>query len=503
MKESYLTNPRGISVMNSFILMSLFSKTKLKPNLICVCRTLLLLFSQLRHTFNRKSLFITFLLVPLLPLFAATSKKTNEKEWTLETYVAEVLQSDEHLKEVQNKSLSLQANYKIPQIQSKTQLSLRPSWNKEFQFKGLTSAVTQTLPTGTSFEISETEYFIPYQTNLGAYDRSLTGSISQDLLRNFLGRNQKWIQKSAELKVLAEKTLLKFENLKICTQAVNKYLDLYQKQEQVKLYKQIETDSKKSLNLIKRLYRQRLINKIDFLSAQTDFIETQKTVRDLELAYTSSQTEASKYISKPIKKIKAPDKIELMENNNKNFDIESSKLKKEASVLDANIAKNALLPSLKLGIETTRFYQSVEHLHHDEFTIALTMDIPLFRKDLKLESEKQNAYLESQKALLNKKKINSDSQVQILKSSLKRLKEKYDSQIQQIKLQKKKLIESRRLLRAGKMEYERYTQRRDELFRLEAHQHELSSEKISTLLNLAIETGATPKLCSGIESQKI
>lgn len=487
--------------MHYFI--SLFLKTKFETNFVFFYRPLFSLFSHPRHPFKRKSLLVILLLVQATPLFVVASKKTNEKVWTLETYVAEVLQSDEHLKEVQNKSLSLQSNYKIPQIQSKTQLSLRPSWNKEFQFKGLTSAITQTLPTGTSFEISETEYFIPYHTNLGAYDRSLTGSITQDLLRNFLGRNQKWIQKSAELKVLAEKNLLKFENLKICTQAVNTYLDLYQKQEQVKLYKQIETDSKKSLNLIKRLYRQRLINKIDFLSAQTDFIETQKTVRDLELAYTSSQTEASKYISKPIKKIKEPDKIELLEENNENFDIESSKFKKEASILDAHIAKNALLPSLKLGIETTRFYQSVGQLHDDEFTIALTMDIPVFRKDLKLESEKQNAYLESQKALLNKKKVNSDSRIQILKSNLKRLEEKYDSQIQQIKLQKKKLIESRRLLRAGKMEYERYTQRRDELFRLEAHQYELSSEKISTLLNLSIETGSTPKLCSGIESKKI
>ncbi len=489
--------------MSFFNLISLFLKTKFKPSLAYIYRILLILFSHPRHPFIRKNLLVILLLIQAVPFFAAASKKTNEKEWTLETYVTEVLKSDEHLKEVQNRSLSLQSNYQIPQVQSKTQLSLRPSWNKELQFKGLTSAVTQTLPTGTSFEVSGTEYFIPYQTNLEAYDRSLTGSITQDLLRNFLGRNQKWIQKSAELKVLAEKNLLKFENLKICTQAVNTYLDLYQKQEQVKLYKQIETDSKKSLNLIKRLYRQRLINKIDFLSAQTDFIETQKTVRDLELAYTSTQTEASKYISSPIKKVKAPDKMELLEESNKNFDIEASKLKKEASILDAHIAKNALLPSLKLGIEATRFYGSTGQLHDDEFTIALTMDVPLFRKDLKLESEKQNAYLESQKALLNKKKINSDSQVQILKSSLKRLEEKYDSQIQQIKLQKKKLIESRRLLRAGKMEYERYTQRRDELFRLEAHQYELASEKISTLLNLAIETGATPKLCSEIESEKI
>ncbi len=440
-------------------------------------------------------LYVILLLLQAVPLYAATPQNNNRK-WTLEAYVTEVLHSNEHLKEIKKRSLSLQSSYKIPQVQSKTQLSLKPSWNKEFEFKRFTTALTQTLPTGTSFEISETEYLIPYQTNRGAYKRSLTGSITQDLFQNFLGRSQKWIQKASELKISSEKNRLQFEILKICAQAVNQYLKLYQRQEQVRLYKQIERDSKQSLRLIRRLYRQKLINKIDFLSAQNDFIETQKNVLDLKLAYTTAQAKASEYISKPIKKIRVPNPIELLEESNKNFDIESSKLKKEASILEANIAKEALLPSLKLGIETTRFYQSMKPAHDDEFTIALTMSLPLFRKDLRLELEKQNAYLESQKALLNKKKINSDSQIQILKSRLKRLEEKYASQTQQIKLQKKKLTESRRLLRAGKIEYDRYTQRRDELFRLEAHQYELSSEKISTFLNLALENGITPKLCS-------
>ncbi len=141
---------------------------------------------------------------------------------------------------------------------------------------------TQSMPTGTTFEISG-QKFLELQNPIGqALDRRYSARISQDLFRNAFGKSQSARANKGRNDYEVSKLQFRQAIANSCEQAFTLYTDAYIQQEVAELLRSQFEDAKKAVAISRKLFKNKLINKVDKLTSESDFIDTQLQVQQAE-----------------------------------------------------------------------------------------------------------------------------------------------------------------------------------------------------------------------------
>jgi outer membrane protein TolC len=134
---------------------------------------------------------------------------------------------------------------------------------------------TQMFPYGTSLTLQGNKFLEAQNPLFQVVDRSYSATLSQDLANNVFGKSQQ--AESAQGEKDYEAAELEFRQALVdtCEQAFTLYTDAYIQQEITALLQVQLQDAQQALNISRKLFRDKLINKVDQLTSENDFIDTQ------------------------------------------------------------------------------------------------------------------------------------------------------------------------------------------------------------------------------------
>ena len=134
---------------------------------------------------------------------------------------------------------------------------------------------TQLTPTGTSLEVSAQKFWEIQNPLFSALDRRYSAKITQDIFRNAFGKTQRAQSKQAGIDYEVAELVYRQSLVQTCETAFNIYSDAFIQQEIVELLHKQYKDAQKALKVSRKLYKDKLINKIDKLNSESDFINVQ------------------------------------------------------------------------------------------------------------------------------------------------------------------------------------------------------------------------------------
>ena len=140
--------------------------------------------------------------------------------------------------------------------------------------QNVSGTYTQNFPTGTSLELSGQKFLEVANPLFSSTDRQYSATISQDLFRNAFGEVQKSQAKKAQKDLEVAELEFRQSIVGACEEAFNLYVDTFIQQEVSQLLDSQLRDAKQALRISMRLYKDRLITKIDKLSSESDYINT-------------------------------------------------------------------------------------------------------------------------------------------------------------------------------------------------------------------------------------
>lgn len=234
---------------------------------------------------------ITFFLI-LLPV-AATAAPT---ELSLSQFVRAYLDNSEEV-------IAQKANLEIAQSQLTiaqdlwaAQFTLTPSkYQTEVDYT-LTSTGTestysetldqlngewsQSLPKGFNLSFIAQKNLSNSNESTTGVDTDLKSTISMELWNNFLGRQESARIDAYAARLASHELKLRLISHNQCLQAVNLYLEGATALAKDSVFQQKYETSKKAYDIARRAYRQRLIRRIDLISAEGDQINSEAQLKD-------------------------------------------------------------------------------------------------------------------------------------------------------------------------------------------------------------------------------
>ncbi len=153
---------------------------------------------------------------------------------------------------------------------------------------------TQNMPTGTTLEISGQKFLETQNPLFNATDRRYSAKVTQDLIKNSFGKSQRAQSKQGQTNYEVAQLEYRQAIVNSCEQAFSLYSDAYIQQEIAKLLRAQMKDAEKALKISRNLFRDRLIDKVDKLSSESDFIDTRLQVElaEQKLINTKRQIQA-------------------------------------------------------------------------------------------------------------------------------------------------------------------------------------------------------------------
>ncbi len=237
----------------------------------------------------------------------------SQKSWTLplafEPFLKSYLATSS---EILNAQRSL-AQAKRSNIQSKDQWKSRLTATPQLSFEtqkfdsnlrddnsnrtsNLVGQFTQEAPTGTRLELNAQKYIETQNPLFSSLDRSYSAKITQDLFRNAFGQTQSAVREKAELDYAVAELEYRQSLVNTCENAFKLYSETYIQQEITDLLMSQLKDAKKALRVSRQLFNDRLINKIDKLTSENDYIDTELQVKEAEQKLLNSKLQIQAFL---------------------------------------------------------------------------------------------------------------------------------------------------------------------------------------------------------------
>lgn len=245
--------------------------------------------SQFAHIrFRPKNALTPQLVVTLLSLILlAPLAEAAPITIPFKTFLSQYLKNSSETLTAQRQLSQAQARREQSADQWKSRLEIAPELSFEQQnfndarpnnsnrTSNLSGRFTQQMPSGTNLEVSGQKYLETQNPLAQAIDRRYSAKISQDLLKNAFGKSQTAETEKGALDFKVAELEFRQTLINSCETAFSLYSDAYIQQEVVRLLKTQLKDAKKALDISRKLYRDRIINKVDKLTSENDFLNTQ------------------------------------------------------------------------------------------------------------------------------------------------------------------------------------------------------------------------------------
>ena len=361
-------------------------------------------------------------------------------------------------------TLSADSSYKSSTLESSATLLPSDSKSNDYEI-----GIAKDFFTGTNLSFTNTlsDYTnnISTTSNNTGFTQSL--SISQDLWKNFLGRNDK-----LDLTIAEETYNFQKQNTSAVIETnlftfVSNYLEVKVNLALVELQKLTVDRAKKRLNLIQRRVRDGLSEKVDLFSAQTRNLGAKENLRSNKINLEASLEELSKKLHRHVGaneveayKIQIQSELSKVEGqieDNQNLQASLKQISYLQSTLDQK--ENTLYPSLKLaGSYTTNNYESngspiangVLGSENNQLAVGLNLTWNIGSIPEKLNKEASSISLNKAKMVNRKRLLSLKQQETFLKRRVVEVEALLVTALKRLKIAEKTLKEYNRLYTRGR-----------------------------------------------------
>jgi len=210
---------------------------------------------------------------------------------TLSRYIESFISNSESILNQKASVERAESDYEIANDLWATSLSLSPSYRNNvqtfesqtsssvFEFDientGIEGGINQGLPWGLDFEVSAFKNLIDTQENFLGLEQQVSGTLFIDLFQNLGGVQDRARIEAAKKALEAEQLNLQDQLLRQCHSAIQTYANAKYALEQLKLVESQYEAAKRAFAIAEKSFRQRIIRRIDLLSAKSDLVSAE------------------------------------------------------------------------------------------------------------------------------------------------------------------------------------------------------------------------------------
>lgn len=175
---------------------------------------------------------------------------------------------------------------------------VRPNNNR--RTNSVSGQLKQIMPSGTQITVNGQKFLQKQNPLYIAYDRKFSAQISQDLIKNAFGKSQRALANQGRTDFEVAELEYRQSLVSSCEKAFSMYTDAFIQQEILQLLKVQQVGAKKALNISRRLYRDRLINRVDKLTSENDYIDLQLKVQQAEQKLMNAKRQIDAFLKEPL-----------------------------------------------------------------------------------------------------------------------------------------------------------------------------------------------------------
>jgi outer membrane protein TolC len=369
-------------------------------------------------------------------------------------------------------------------------------------------SLTQKLITGTNisvgagYDVSERSDLSVNQTN-----STYTFSIEQSLWKNSFGEQNFALANYRNVQANTTSIETKMMKQTECINAVLLYNKAYTSQATTELISLMFMQSKKVFNVAKRNYKKRLLSKINYLSAQADWLNMQDRAAKAVNEHNNNRADISKWIEldstifvDPFKQANQELSIKQAKEHSFQSKVADNRVKEKASYYKYIKSKNKAEVNLfaKAGKENIANDFSFSTTGDNEnYYIKGGVQISLSIFDKSEDVESANALIatriaEQERALEREKELITELQ---LAQNIEYLTNAIENGIEKIKIYKERTKAASRRLRSGKIEFQDYIAYRDSYLQEQISQFNRKHQFLEQKMKLVSLSQTTPKFC--------
>ncbi len=160
----------------------------------------------------------------------------------------------------------------------------------------LSGQFIQNMPTGTKLEVGGQKFIETQNPLFNSIDRRYSAKLTQDLIRNSFGKSQRALMKQGQMDFKVAELEYRQSIVNSCEDAFSLYADAYIQQEIADLLQAQLKDAQKAVNVSRKLFKDRLINKVDQLTSENDFIDTRLQVEQAQQKLLNTKRQIQAFI---------------------------------------------------------------------------------------------------------------------------------------------------------------------------------------------------------------
>ncbi|NQZ00115.1 MAG: TolC family protein [Bdellovibrionales bacterium] len=385
---------------------------------------------------------------------------------------------------------------------------------------GLQGGLNQAMPWGFNLEVSAFKNIMDTQDVFLGLDQQFTGTLSVDLLQNLGGGQDRVRIASAEKALEAEKLNYQDQALRQCHQAIQVYANAKYAIDRLRLFEAQFNSAKESYQIADRAYKQRIIRKIDMLSAKSDLVSA-----EAELATQQANTQQAldelfvqggEAIQSQVQtgqtddlKLESPDQFMALpaasaDNWQGSRRAVAAKLVKESAERNLEATQMAQRAQVRAGVRAdvqdsvTQFGQSnLFDQHNETVTVFLEMDWPWNRTNAARVRAAESSKVRADALALETEK-NLRSEYLELTRQKSALAIQLRASVERQKVLKERMSNGLRLVRSGKLDFDEYIRYQNAYYLESSQQIELRSSLIQNQLGFFNFTEQPVGLCRGV-----
>lgn len=421
------------------------------------------------------------------------AQDSQEVQWSFKSYLQEFLKQDEKFFEAQyNKEVTtgnaqsdfdvFQNTLELQPTYTNTELST-PNGNFFQERSNIEGKITQLLPTGSTLSLSGNKFYDDPNNALGGLDLEYNVFFEQALWQNAFGYGTRSLKKSARARIeeatYAENQAL----LDSCLNAAEVYLAAYLGQEKKLLSEELLNDSQKALSIARRGYDRRILRKIDFLNARSDFLQVKATNLNAKMNYEQTLstllTRVAKFNVKTLPSLSEPNTFFAQMQVPTVFDKEKiESLKRSLASIEADKHSYYAVKSQNrskvnfgfngghsqrlsaTGVSAGAFNQN----DTDYVQVYLKLELPIVNRTQ--DGAIDASFYQWQISQVQNQRLEKDlrNQFKQLHVEIEKLESELKISQENQNIKKQQLKEAERLLKVGKINFDDYTNYRDSFF---------------------------------------
>ena len=342
--------------------------------------------------------------------------------------------------------------------------------------QNVSGSYTQQFPTGTRLQLSGRKFLEVNNPLFSSTDREYAATITQDLFRNAFGETQRAQARKGSSDFKVAELEYKQALVGSCEEAFTLFVSTYIQQEITELLNSQLADAKKAQSISKKLFRDKLINKVDRLTSESDFLNTQQDADRSMQKLINGKRQIQAYLAIPLygTKLNNPSQALMIQTFDPSQETLSEVLASQrvtSQEFDVARSRSDRRTDLQLSLQAGERFgrsriQSTDLAEFkEEFLMAsLSVGFDVINKtedsDLKTAIQLKNSF-EKQKAMTQ---LNQRSTIENLYANHRLLQEQIQSSQQQITLLEEKMKIAFRQMQRAKLDFQNYLLHRNAFF---------------------------------------